>query len=199
MKRRKTVLLFHGFPDKIVPQESALYQYFFDRKYRIIMPDLFGSTDFLHIPALCDSVEEMLNGVRPDVIVGVSTGGLIAPLVPKGLYRWVYIMVHRHDTSIPGIEMKRRADRNLDGFRTIPTKKVQEILHFVVFVDNTEVLQYLLNETLIIAGSLDRMMPLGLSREMNALLKKSRLVYADRTHYDVFTKKEYHHLDIFLT
>jgi len=245
MNKQKTALLFHGFPLRILPHESPLYQYFYRKNYRIVAPDLFDKKNILHFPALHAHVRNLLHGIHPDVIAGISIGGLIAPsvaahypeaklilicsgpyiktdvsiyntlirleskdpacalvriakLVPGGAYRWMYAKIHRRDASIPKFVIQTQADKNLKGFRSIPISKVQEALRFVTRVDNTHLLRHLPNDTLLIAGSSDKIMPLHLSLEMNRLIPRSQLIYADRSHYDVFTEKEFCHLEIFL-
>ncbi len=78
----KISILVHGFPEPIY-KNHALYKYFDERGYSIISPYLFNSDFDLTQEEVLKYIEEKLDGKSPDVIVGVSLGGLIAPYLAK--------------------------------------------------------------------------------------------------------------------
>lgn len=81
-KNAKTVLLIHGYPEPIY-KDHPLYKYFVDRDYTIVDPYLFSPEFRLTKSETKKYLEEKLSGRKPDVIVGVSMGGLIAPLIAE--------------------------------------------------------------------------------------------------------------------
>ncbi len=75
-------VLIHGYPGPIT-KDHPLYKYFDDRGYSIISQYLF-STDFKFTQEeIKKQIEKELGGREPDVIVGVSFGGLVAPYLAK--------------------------------------------------------------------------------------------------------------------
>lgn len=76
----KTVVLLQGFPEAFLSKKTLIHSYFEDNKYRIVLPDLNSESLFDSEFVLSD-VESKLDGKSPDVIVGVSMGGLLAPVL----------------------------------------------------------------------------------------------------------------------
>jgi esterase/lipase len=60
-----------------------LYKYFQEKGYSIFSPYLFNKEFKLTSEGVKKYVEKKLEGREPDVIVGVSLGGLIAPYIAK--------------------------------------------------------------------------------------------------------------------
>ena len=88
----KTVLLIHGYPEPIY-EDSYLYSFFKDRGYNIIAPYLFTSEFKLTKEETKKFIEDKLNNKTPDVIVGVSMGGLIAPQIASDYSKAKLVLV----------------------------------------------------------------------------------------------------------
>jgi len=82
MKNKKIVVLLHGYPEPI-HQGHTLYRYFKSKNYEIISIYLFSPKFKLTQEDVRKFVSIELKGEYPDVIVGVSLGGLIAPYLAK--------------------------------------------------------------------------------------------------------------------
>ncbi len=81
-KNGKTVVLIHGFPEPIY-EDTPLFSYFTERGYSVIAPYLFSSEFKLSQRDVEKYIERKLHGRKPDVIVGVSMGGLLAPALAR--------------------------------------------------------------------------------------------------------------------
>jgi pimeloyl-ACP methyl ester carboxylesterase len=82
MGNNKIALLLHGWPNAI-EKSSHRFKYFESKGFTIINPKWF----VLRKPIMVEGVAKMictaLGGKEPDVIVGFSAGGLIAPYIAK--------------------------------------------------------------------------------------------------------------------
>lgn len=76
----KLALLIHGYPEPIY-KDNPIYQYFDERGYSIIAPYLFSPKFKLTDEEVKKYIDSELDGKKPDVIIGVSLGGLIAPYI----------------------------------------------------------------------------------------------------------------------
>lgn len=85
MTNTKTVLILHGWPQPVAPGTAnyQFYEYFKNKGYNVVAPQLFTSNFVLKEPDAKNYIEQLLNGVKPDVIVGISLGGLLAPQIAK--------------------------------------------------------------------------------------------------------------------
>ncbi len=85
METKKTVLILHGWPQPVEPGSInySYLEYFQKKGYQVFAPKLFTKDFVLKDPDAKDYVEELLNGKKPDVIVGISLGGLLAPIIVK--------------------------------------------------------------------------------------------------------------------
>ncbi len=81
-KNKKISVLLHGYPEPI-HKNHPLYQYFEERGYDIISIYLFSLKFELTQEDVKKYLSIKLKGEDPDVIVGVSLGGLIAPYIAK--------------------------------------------------------------------------------------------------------------------
>jgi pimeloyl-ACP methyl ester carboxylesterase len=81
-KNSKIVVLIHGYPEPLY-KDHPIYKYFDERGYSIVAPYLFSQNFKLTQEEVKKYIEEKLGGREPDVIVGVSLGGLIAPYLAK--------------------------------------------------------------------------------------------------------------------
>jgi pimeloyl-ACP methyl ester carboxylesterase len=91
-KNAKVALLIHGYPEPIY-ESSPLYQYFQKQGYSIVAPYLFSSEFRLTPQEVKKYVERKLDGQKPDVIVGVSLGGLLAPNIAQDYPNAKLVMV----------------------------------------------------------------------------------------------------------
>ena len=81
-KMPKTVLIIHGYPQPIT-KGHFLYDSFEQNGWEIVAPYLF-TDKFIFTPENVQKyLENELEDRKPDVIVGVSLGGLIAPLIAQ--------------------------------------------------------------------------------------------------------------------
>jgi pimeloyl-ACP methyl ester carboxylesterase len=76
----KTILVLHGWP------QYRLEGYFLSghlraKGFRVIYPDLFDQRFEFTLPNLMHKIREMLDGEKPEAIVGISLGGLVAPYI----------------------------------------------------------------------------------------------------------------------
>jgi pimeloyl-ACP methyl ester carboxylesterase len=78
----KTVVLIHGFPEPIYTN-NPLYRYFDKLGYTIIAPYLFSPGFRLTEEDVVRHIKSELKDRVPDVIAGVSMGGLVAPAVAQ--------------------------------------------------------------------------------------------------------------------
>jgi esterase/lipase len=85
MINKKLVLILHGWPQPIEEDNTnGIYlKYFRDKDYEVIAPKLF-TRDFELTPDKSrEYINQILNNKTPDVIVGISMGGLIAPVIAQ--------------------------------------------------------------------------------------------------------------------
>ncbi len=82
MKYKKTVLILHGWPQP-VEKGSMYYEYFENKKYNVVSPRLFNKEFVLTENEAKKYIEQQLNGKKPDVIIGISMGGLLVPVIAK--------------------------------------------------------------------------------------------------------------------
>jgi|GEM_PF-2188258 len=78
----KTVLILHGWPQPVT-KDSMYYKYFEEKEYFIVAPQLFTKDFVLDENDAKNYIEKQLSGRKPDVIVGISLGGLLAPVFAK--------------------------------------------------------------------------------------------------------------------
>lgn len=76
----KTAVIFHGFPDAL-KVKSPLYSFLKTRKYQVIMPGLLVEQFPFRIDEIIKYVTTILGNTYPDVIIGISLGGMIAPFL----------------------------------------------------------------------------------------------------------------------
>jgi esterase/lipase len=87
---------------------------------------------------------------------------------------------------------------NIEKIRRISKTKQAEVLHYVVGEDNRARLQGLKNNSLIIAGENDLLMPKRGSEMLAKLLVNSKLIVNNGSHLNVFNKESLGHIDKFI-
>lgn len=85
MNPKKVVLILHGWPQPVEEGSTneVFLKYFSERGYEIVAPRLFSKDFVLAELEARVYVEKQLGGRKPDVIVGISLGGLLAPTIVK--------------------------------------------------------------------------------------------------------------------
>lgn len=91
-KASKIAVLIHGYPGPIY-KDHPLYKYFNERGYSIISLYLFSSDFKLTQEEVKTYIGKELGGREPDVIVGVSLGGLLAPYLAKGFPKAKLVLI----------------------------------------------------------------------------------------------------------
>lgn len=79
---KKTVYILHGWPQAIT-SDSMYFKYFSRREYNVIAPNLYLENFSINETQLITSLLSKLNGKTPDVILGISMGGLLAPHIAQ--------------------------------------------------------------------------------------------------------------------
>jgi len=72
------VLIIHGWPQP-VGEKDLIYQYFRQKGYRVFCPYLFKMKKCFSLLEVKRELVTCLGGKKPEVIVGISVGGLIMP------------------------------------------------------------------------------------------------------------------------
>ena len=79
----KLALILHGFPQPVEASDNFLIEYLQSRNYEVCCPYLLaGDWDF-DWPNICRFISKQLNNRVPDVVIGISMGGLILPNIVK--------------------------------------------------------------------------------------------------------------------
>lgn len=74
----KIILLLHGWPQYRL-ENYFLNKHFENKGYKVVCPDLFDKRFEFSIPNLIHKIQSVLGNNKPDGIVGISMGGLVAP------------------------------------------------------------------------------------------------------------------------
>lgn len=78
----KTALIIHGWPQPIDP-EGEYYKHFEKWGYKVFSPWIFSNTFELTVGTANKYVLDSFRNRIPDVIVGISMGGLVAPQIAQ--------------------------------------------------------------------------------------------------------------------
>jgi esterase/lipase len=76
---KTNVLVLHGYPR--IDEKSLLFDYFSRKKYKIYCPYLFNDKLEFTQSKINLFIDNFIKGSVPDVIIGISLGGLILPSV----------------------------------------------------------------------------------------------------------------------
>lgn len=115
----KTALIIHGYPQPIA-KGHLLYDFFEQNNWEVIAPYLF-TDKFIFTPENIQKyLEDELKDRKPDVIVGVSLGGLIAPLIAQNYPDSKLILIatgsyFKPKSKIIGFFYKAMANKKLLG------------------------------------------------------------------------------------
>jgi len=124
MEVKKTVLILHGWPQP-VEQGSLNYQYltyFQNKGYNVVAPKLFTKDFVLKEPDAKNYVEKLLNGKKPDVIVGISLGGLLVPVIAKDYpdAKLIFIATDpKTQSEAPGLKIILDLAKNINFLRML--------------------------------------------------------------------------------
>lgn len=126
----KTALILHGWPQSI-GEDSMYYKYFSDKGYNVIAPEIFSRDFELTEEEAKKYIESQLDGRKPDVIVGISMGGLLAPVIAKDYPEAKLIFIAsgpQIESSSPGFKLVLNLAKNkrllniLNIFKFMPPK-----------------------------------------------------------------------------
>lgn len=108
---QKTVLILHGWPQPIEPESvnNIYLEYFTNKNYKVIAPRLFTSDFKLNSEDSKKYIKEKLEGKSPDVIVGISMGGLLAPQIASDYPKSKMVLIASNPKMSP----------NGQGFKTV--------------------------------------------------------------------------------
>lgn len=234
-KVKKTVVILHGWPQGMT-QDHLLYRYFEKKGWKVVAPWLFGGQGKFGFREV-----DKLVKIKPDVIVGISLGGLLVPhlaveypeaklvfvatsmgiksasqrmrnIIKLGrlVGPWLYkipqnylVGLYRKINSFKGVESQREdyekdLRENLKCAFGISLEKHIEIVDFVESINNIDLLKELKNQSLVIAGKGDVIMPLSAGEELSKLLINSRFLVAEGSHFNVLTECEIAEIERFL-
>lgn len=110
--------------------------------------------------------------------------------IPEKLLIPIYEKVNPVPVRDDQVKMQYQRDMtgNIRFFRKVSLAKWLEIAEFCQKTDTTGVATEIKNETLIFSGEKDGLMAVSLGKEMNKLIKNSRLVVTKGGHFNVITK-----------
>lgn len=80
MDSKKTALVLHGWPQHKIPN-YFLVRHLENKGYSVLVPDLFDQKTDFQITNLKNVVKDCLNSLKPDVIIGISLGGVVLPYI----------------------------------------------------------------------------------------------------------------------
>lgn len=152
---RKTAVVLHGWPQP-EGRRSIYREYFRQNGYRVVSPFLFDERVVFSLPSVQLRIHRLLAGDKPHVIVGISMGGLLAPIFlheyPKA--KGVFIASNARLAGRGSIFYKAVHAANnpvclrlLGVFRYLPTPLLRKIYsHVNQFDGNTRNYQMYLND-----------------------------------------------------
>jgi pimeloyl-ACP methyl ester carboxylesterase len=78
---------------------------------------------------------------------------------------------------------------NIASIKAISARKEAEIARFVLGVDNVGKLKKIKNQTLIVGGRKDELMPPALSMKLGKYIKNSSLIWTHGEHFNVLSDR----------
>lgn len=224
----KTTLLLHGWPQYIEP-DHPISILFNELGYNVVAPKLFEHK--YTITNIKSIIKRELKNKSPNVIVGVSQGGMLAQIIaltypnsklilvatgpylkPKFnlffkflfysrltdlIYLFLKIMprsiifpFYKLTNFINGSNFKDYEsvmNQNIKTIKLIKYHIYRQVFNFVLKTNNVKILNKIINNTLILGGKKDMLMPIELSNIMNQEIKNSTLTIFDEPHYKVIT------------
>jgi pimeloyl-ACP methyl ester carboxylesterase len=243
MNDDKIALLLHGWPNTVA-DNSFPVRYFKSKGFTVLNPKWFVLRKPISMEGVIKMLSDKLENRKPDVIVGFSAGGLIAPhlaslypksklilvatgpcLNPKSVkyklllkkvntkflfplldtaksipiegLRKIYEKMYPRNVDCDPQEYQEDMNRNLEAIRNVD-ECLKENTDFIRTIDNTNFLPEISNETLIISGEEDPLMPTELGQELNKLIRNSVFHTVHASHFDVFNKDATVIIDSFL-
>jgi esterase/lipase len=231
----KIAIIIHGYP-QTANSEHPLVKILEKHKYKVIKPYLFEDKIPFSLKTVLDKYENLLNNVSPDLIIGISMGGLIAPFLaqkyPKAklvliatgnmiktksrsvnffiflattrvgsliinfvqrLPQRIFFSIYRFVSPNTKDQYKNSkyiddAKDNLAAFLSISPLKHRQIAQTITKLDTLDILRSLRNETLIITGTKDVLMPEERSELLAKTISKSKLVKTPVPHFDTINE-----------
>jgi len=81
MRAEKIALVLHGWPP--VSGDHMIHSFLRSRGYKVIAPNLFILPDKFNLSSIKECLISLLDGSIPDLIIGISLGGLIVPYIAE--------------------------------------------------------------------------------------------------------------------
>ncbi len=113
----KTALLMHGFPSP-PPDDCALFSCL--KEYDLVSPPMFPPSLRFTLENMEKYVLDKLAGRKPDVIFGISMGGILAPYIAKRFPRSRLVLIATAPTFKPAGRMSAGFWLVRHGFLFIP-------------------------------------------------------------------------------
>ena len=119
--------------------------------------------------------------------------------LPNWLIEFIYQKLNPYQgDEQERIEYLKDMIKNIRLIKGIPNQKEWDIVRFVSRVDNTEILKTLKNESLIINGKHDLLMPQEAGELLHKYLVNSKLIITEGEYFNVFGEKNLKQVDEFL-
>lgn len=89
---KKTAVVIHGWPRPATLVEN-LGSFLEDRGYKVVIPDYLRKQKGFSLEGSLKIIKRELRGSQPDLIIGLSLGGIIAPHIAKYFPRARLVLV----------------------------------------------------------------------------------------------------------
>jgi len=132
-----------------------------------------------------------------------KTGFLLLKIIyflPQKLLRLLYETINLSlckDDLLKKYESYMKA--NFQYSRKIPMKRQLEIIRFAKCTNSTPLLSEIKNKSIIFSSVNDFWIPISEGEKLKAMLKNSKLIITQGTHFNVFTKENFADIDNFLS
>lgn len=232
---KKLAVLLHGYPAE-ENQSTPIGLLLRKMDYELIIPRYMVSEEEFSVEWIKKEIKRLAKNKKPDVLVGISLGGLVLPYlvsdypeakliflatgtrfkpklkfaekavkmaiykpveravevmtrIPDSWLKMVYDQVHKAKTK----HEKELCDKDkaaiIKAVRTIKPHKHRELARFILNTNTTELLKSILNDSLILSGSDDVLMPPDVSMELAKGLKNSTFKEVKAEHFMVLNQE----------
>ena len=237
-------LVLHGYPAPLSSLKKVA-DFVRNNGYTVVMPEYLTQESF-EINKTAEWIKKQLRGQKPDLIIGLSLGGLVMPHVavnypkaklvftatgervkpsiywlnilislvaspvgkpiiymllglPKNIVEWGYVKAQKI-TNIKSVkeDLTKRKKETVAALFSMDADRHRQVIEFLRKCDNTDLISKLPNNSLIISGSKDTLMPLSRGQQLIVLLKNGRLVITEGNHYGVMDKLAWEELRKFV-
>ncbi len=242
---QKIAVILHGWPQGDIGNHF-LTKFLINKDYKVIAPNMFSLGSMFSSENISKYLIKELNGKYPNLIIGMSLGGLVIPHLAKKykkaklifiassarfetkfmplrialkliqnklFFNYVSFLINLPDSiftkiytffnPFKGDEKERETYnddtlRNIKAIKNISMEKEQELLNFILIQNNKSVLKTLTNKSLIINGKEDMLMTSDGGTELYGLLRNSKLVVNNGSHFNVLEKLDLSTIEDFI-